>query len=609
MKRWILALMMVVGVSVVHAQFYSTSNGKAVKQYEKGINLIAVDPEGAVKCMEQALKYDPKFVEVWLTLGDMRMEWGQWDEAERCYEEFLKLDKKHQDWRSEAEHNVECIRFRRTAMQNPVPYHPKNMGNNINSKFDEYLPALTVDGSTLVFTRRVPRNQYTTANTQEEEDFYVSMRQSDGSWGKAMRMEEPINSTDNEGAQCISQDGRIMFFTGCGRYDGMGRCDLYMSINKGGKWSNPRNLGPDVNTGGWESQPSFSIDGKTLYFVSNRKGGYGGMDIWKVVFEKGKWGTPKNLGPTINTKGDEASPFIHYDDNTLYFSSTGHVGMGGTDLFMSRRQEDGSWGEPQNLGYPINTEGDEGSIIVSADGKMAIFASDKLNGVGKLDLYYFELPQTAQPIMTICMKGRVSDEKSGNSVAANVSIIDLKSGKEVANTSSDGVSGSYIVSLPAQRNYAVNVNAKGYLFYSQNVNLAEGLKEGFEWKPVVTHIQLKPIEMGESVALRNVFFETGKYDLLAASQVELEKVYDLMEKNATLKIELGGHTDNVGGDAMNMTLSEQRAKAVYDWLVAKGIDASRLSYKGYGATQPIADNSTPEGREQNRRTVFMIVEK
>ena len=452
-----------------------------------------------------------------------------------------------------------------------------------------------------------------------EEDLYMStLDEKEGKklWGKAVRMPEPVNSNDNEGAQCISQDGRIMFYTACNREDGGGRCDLYMCVNKAGKWSKPRNLGSTVNSGAWEGQPTFSIDGKTLYFVSNRKGGYGGMDIWQTTFENGRWTEPVNLGPTINTEWDEMSPFIHFDDKTLYFASNRPVGMGGADLFVSRREAHGGWSMPENLGYPINTQYDDNNLIVSADGHTAIFASQR-KGYGKMDLYCFELPVETRPTVAICFKGTVTNANTGAKVGGDIRVVDIANGETVANTSSDARSGEYIVSLPAGRNYAFYVSADGYLFYSQNVENGErGMGEAGrgptdqgngEWRPVVVDIMLHPIESGERIALRNVFFASGKYELLPESQYELNKVVELLEKNPTLKIELGGHTDNVGRPEDNQRLSEQRAKAVYEYLTSKGIAASRLTYKGYGETIPVTTNDTDEGRAENRRTEIKIM--
>lgn len=500
---------------------YSVDNKKAVAEFEKGQQMLDMQPDKALDHFAKALKVEPNFAEVRLTMADWYLKHDSLDRAEEQLQAFLRFGKnKFKRWATGAEHDLECIAFRRKALANPVPFKPENMGAGVNSADDEYLPTLTADGKTLIFTRY---NRPSMA-----EDFFQS-RLIDGKWGKAVRMAQPLNSDENEGAGCISQDGRILYFTACGRKDGAGRCDLYISYRKAGGWSVPQNLGPAVNTSAWESQPCLSIDGKTLYFVSNREGGQGGMDIWRSTLEEGRWSKPENMGPGINTAGDEKSPFVSFDDQRLYFSSNGRVGMGGLDLFVCSRTEAGTWGEPQNLGYPINTGGDESSLIVSPDGQTAIFSSDKFGGQGGLDLYSFALPEAVRP-------------------------------------------------------------------------------EPVEYKEEITEVAPE-LEVGESVTLKNVFFQTGKSALLEVSIVELDKLVEMMQKNKTMRIELGGHTDNVGNEAANQKLSEQRAKAVYDYLVKQGVAADRLTYKGYGQTKPVADNSTAEGRRENRRTEFTIIEK
>ncbi|MBQ4377024.1 MAG: OmpA family protein, partial [Bacteroidales bacterium] len=340
-----------------------------------------------------------------------------------------------------------------------------------------------------------------------------------------------------------------------------------------------------------------------LYFASDRRGGYGGMDIWKTTFSGGKWSAPENLGPTINTPGNEMSPYIHYNDRTLYFASDGHIGMGGTDLFKTEKDENGQWGKPVNLGYPINTDGDESSLIVSADGKTAIYSSERLQGFGKQDLFAFSLPAEAQAMPVTYQKGITFDKKTEQRISASVQVIDLESGQQVAATTSDGTDGTFMVSLPANATYALHVSAKGYLFYSETFDFKAGIGE----VPPMLRVPLSPIEIGEEITLRNIFFETAKYDLLPTSNAELRKVVELMKNNPELHIELAGHTDNVGRAEYNQTLSENRAKAVYDYLIEHGIDEERLSYRGYGATHPVASNDTEEGRAQNRRTTLEIV--
>lgn len=607
---------------------YQSNSSEAIHCFEKAIDLDSTFIEPNIMLAEwyldtrkpmQAKKYyyaavaiNPAFFpQAWMELGKLELDEGNFEQAKANYQRFLQYDKRG-DHRTDALLGVKTADFRKYALAHPVPFNPVNLGPNVNSVDDEYLPALTVDGGTLVFTRRFPRKPTTTATTAEEEDFYISQRTASG-WSKAIRMAEPVNSNDNEGAQCVSQDGRVMFFTACGRRDGGGRCDIYMCTNKGDKWSRPRNLGPDVNSAAWESQPSFSIDGKTLYFSSDRKGGYGGKDIWKTVFMNGHWTAPENLGPTINTPGDESSPYIHYDDKTLYFSSNGHVGMGGLDLFLSHCTDTG-WETPTNLGYPINSTGDESGLIVAANGSTAIYASEREGGFGGQDLYAFELPVEVRAAVTFNVKGCVYDKKSQQKLKCFIQVFDVTREdrvKEVAEVSSDAVDGSYMVSLPNSGSYAFQISADGYLFYSENFDFEVGNANAPDGKAYSfsRDIALTPIEVGESIVLSNVFFAFGTSTLLEESRVDLDKVLDIMQKNPSLKVELAGHTDNIGKPADNQRLSEQRAKAVFDFLVDKGVASERLSYKGYGDTKPVADNSTEEGRAQNRRTTFTVVER
>ena len=638
MKKLIVFTTVVMAVTSLLAQDkYYSNNKKAISQFEKAMNVLYSGKfnQGILE-LENVLKIDPSFIEVpltlgdfyydskdvnrarenyekatqinesyypvvWLRLGDIYMNDDDYERAEKCYKKFLQYEKQNKQNIQTVQHNLETIAFRRKAIANPVPFNPQNMGNTINSKYQEYLPSLTADEQTLVFTRKVwARDAQPVGN---EEDLYMSSKVN-GQWTPATRMPSPLNSDGNEGAECISQDGRVMFFTACERKGGAGSCDLYLCTRSGDKWSAPRNLGNPVNTGGWETQPSFSIDGRTLYFASNRPGGKGGNDIWKtVLMDNGRWSKPINLGDSINTPGDERCPFIHYDDQTLYFASNGHVGMGDMDIFYSRKINDSTWSKPVNIGYPINTKGEDASLIVSPSGKTAIFTSDRDGGFGSLDLYQFELYKEAQPLAVTYMKGVVFDQKTNAKLSATVKIIDVASGKEIASTSSDPVNGSFIISLPVNKTYALNVSKNKYLFYSDNIELKNGTPD----KPFLVNIPLKPIEVGESIVLKNIFFETGSAELKNESVAELTKLIQFMVKNPDIRIEISGHTDDVGSDAMNQKLSENRANAVAEYLIENGIDKQRIRSVGYGKTRPIDTNNTEQGRANNRRTMFEII--
>jgi outer membrane protein OmpA-like peptidoglycan-associated protein len=366
------------------------------------------------------------------------------------------------------------------------------------------------------------------------------------------------------------------------------------------------NMGATVNSSSWDSQPSVSSDGNTLYFTSDRSGGKGKKDIWKTTKnDKGEWTTPVNLGDTINTHNDEMAPFIHPDDQTLYFTSNGHQGMGGYDIFYSRKDSSGNWETPINIGYPINTSDDESCLIVNANGDLAYFSSDRPGGKGSMDIYSFPLYEKARPKRVTYLKGTVYDKVTKNKLEAKFELVDLATGKIYTESFSDKVTGEFLVCLPTEKDYALNVSKDSYLFYSENFTLT-GIHSNSD--PFLKDIPLQPIKKDEIVILKNIFFDTDKFDLKTESTAELEKLYDLLVKNPKLKIEISGHTDNVGDDKYNQVLSENRAKAVYDYLVLKGIAKERLTYKGYGETKPIETNDTEAGRAINRRTEFKVIE-
>jgi outer membrane protein OmpA-like peptidoglycan-associated protein len=364
-------------------------------------------------------------------------------------------------------------------------------------------------------------------------------------------------------------------------------------------------LGGRVNSDQWDSQPCLSPDKRELYFASKRPGGYGGSDIYVCrLLLNGKWGDPENLGVTINTAGDDQCPFIHADNQTLYFTSSGLPGYGGNDLFVVRKNIDGKWGTPINLGYPVNTVFDEGTLFIAADGKTAYYASDRSDSKGSHDIYSFELREDIRPYKTLWVQGKVFDKKNKQPLPSTVELIDMASKQVITKVQTDE-KGSYFITLPVGKDYVFNVNKKGYLFYSDNFFMT-GLSPDSTYQK---DIPLTPIEKDASIVLKNIFFDVNKFDLKPASQAELDKLVQLLTENPTVKIEIGGHTDNVGKPNDNLVLSNNRAKAVVNYLISKNIAAARLISKGYGATKPIADNKTEQGKAQNRRTEVKVISK
>lgn len=561
------------------------------------------EPQKAMDIYRQVVAVnDSTYPEVYFFMGLIFFKEQAYDSAISHFDAFLEKSHDQPVKEDDARFYSACAGFARNAIRHPVQFSPENIGKGVNTSNDEYINAIKADGLTLYFTGRKDHR-----DTPGGDDFYYSHRKSDtAAWGPSAKLGPPVNTPGDEGALTISPDGRYLLFAGCQWPDGYGSCDIFASRLTGNKVGNPVNLGPVINTGAWESQPSLSSDGRTLYFASARGGGFGKSDIWtSYLQDNGKWSTPQNLGKLINTKGSEMAPFIHPDGQTLYFSSDRHVGMGGIDLFVTRRDSAGHWSEPVNLGYPVNTPGDEINVVVDAAGDKGFISADKLGGYGGYDIFEFVLHEGIRPVPSTYMKGVVTDAVTGKPLDAYFSLIDLKTGKEVVRSFSDQVTGAFLVCIPVDREYALNVSKEGYLFYSENFTFPE-VKTGIA--PYLVNIALNPITKGKSIVLRNIFFDTGKYDLKPESVVELQKLVDFLKSNPGIKIEISGHTDNVGTEAFNLELSKNRAKAVYDYLIAKGIDPQRLTYKGYGLSRPVSANETAAGRAQNRRTEVKILE-
>lgn len=563
-----------------------------------------------IKAIESALRLNPeKSPKLYYLLGNAYYRSGLYQNASEVYQKYIdRVDDKAAFVRKARQSMEKCFGAVK-LLKHPVPFTSVNMGENINSDDDEYWPSITVDGKTMIFTRLIGAKTSIGRHSLAQEDFYTSIFENN-IWQPCHPLSS-INTDYNEGAQTISTDGKLLFFTACTRNDGHGSCDIYYSRNKGGDWSIPKNAGDPVNSPSWESQPSISANGEILYFVSNRKGGRGGMDIWKCKligfsdWDTPIWGSPVNLGDSVNTPGNEISPFIHSDGKTLYFASDFWPGMGGYDIFYCRQKNDSVWTEPQNIGYPINSYKDEQGLVVDASGKNAYYSSDRPGSKG-MDIYSFELYRDARPTPVSYIKGKIVDEDTGAPVCAQVELTDVENPKSVIKGESCWEKGEFLMCLPLGNEYAFNVSKEGYLFYSDNFQLKEK-KEIID--PYILEIKLKKIKVGGTVVLRNIFFNTGSFELLPESKTELQKLIDFLTLNKTLFIDIDGHTDNVGSEELNKKLSESRAKEVFMYLVDHGIEERRMKYNGFGFTRPISDNETPEGRALNRRTEFRIMKK
>ncbi len=627
-----LILFMPAGKAIAQAK-PSTTSKKAMEAYNHALQAYSVrNFDTAERFLEEAIRSDSSFIDAYMLLAQVELDWGkplkaieaykkgllineqyytygfiqlgqlqfaeaQYNEALKSYNHFLKLHTGNAKNEEKAKDGIVRCTFSINAMQHPVEFKPENLGTGVNSPFDDYWPSLSADEQTLVITRLIKSDDYF---KKVQEDFFISQWNNNG-WSVAKNLGYPINTSDNEGAQTLSGDGRLMVFTACNRRDGQGRCDLYMSIRRGDKWSVPRNMGKPINTAYRETQPSITSDGRTLYFASDRPGGKGNHDIWVSHKDSAdQWTVPQNLGDSINSTGTEMSPFIHPDNQSLYFSSDGLIGLGGYDIFVSRKNKEGKWRKAVNLGYPINTNRDEIGLIVNARGDKAYFASNIDKNQGK-DIYSFEMPVQDRPSMTTYMKGRVLDAVNNNLLRARFELIDLENGNEFYKSYSDSLTGEFVVSIPVDHNYMLNVSRKGYLFYSENFSL-KGIFHADA--PLLKDIPLQPIEIGKTIVLKNVFFETDSYALKKESEIELNKVVQFLNVNPGVRIEISGYTDNVGEAGYNQVLSENRARAVTNYLIAASVNAQRIVSRGYGMNNPVTSNdvSGRTGSKQANRT-------
>ncbi|MBK8701497.1 MAG: OmpA family protein [Saprospiraceae bacterium] len=640
MKYKFIILMLLVSFTGASAQVMGNASmlgEKEMKLYQEAVKLVRQGKlNDAEKKFNKLLQKVPGFYEAELRKGAMYFDQGLFDKAALSfdlvigkspeydaemyyaaavnalqqkeeikavdyYKTYLEKGQPEAVRASKIAQEIKTLTFRIDARKNPKPFQPKPLEGLINSKNSEYLPFPSLDGKTMIFTRRL----------DGQEDLYISKLGDAGTWSVPESI-EIINTSDNEAAHTMSADGRTIIFTGCNnKTTGFGSCDLYWSSLENGQFTRPVNMGPRVNTPAWESQPCLVEDGNALIFASNRRGGYGGNDLWITRKQRdGKWNLPNNLGPEINTPQHEESPFLHRDGHTLYFRSNGHIGMGGFDLFVSRWSKNRKeWTTPENLGYPINTEGDEGSLTVDRHGINAFFASDILSfqtDRKQLDILTFVLPAESRPEAVSFVQVVVSDFESGKPLEAGYVLLDVETGDTLS--SGNAIQGSFMSTIISGHNYGLRISMDGYLFHSENFNTTDSLDTHH---PFVLHVALKHVSAAtpKPIVLHNIFFVSGSAELLPASGNELDALAALLNQNADMDIRITGHTDNVGEEKSNQQLSEARARSVQQALSDRGITKARLLIEGKGESEPIADNETAEGRSQNRRTEFTIVKK
>jgi outer membrane protein OmpA-like peptidoglycan-associated protein len=605
--------------------------------YMLGFISFITDPTTpqTLKYFETAYKLDP------LAETDMAfwLAWSyqlnsRWDDAIKHYQLYLTQGKKNAGETDDVNKKIAECNSGKKYSATPERVFVDNLGSAINSSFPEYGPSISADEETIIFTAR--RDNSTGGKRDENdngyyEDVYSSVKLN-GKWQASKQLSKTVNTDNHDAAAGLSSDGSKLYVY---RHSGKDGGDLYESVLFGADWEAPVHMNKNINTKYHESSVSLSFDGRRMYFVSDKESGLGDRDIYYSDMDvKGEWGASKNIGPVINTKYAEEAVFMHPDGVTLFFSSKGHNSMGGYDIFKSKLVN-GVWSAPENLGFPINGPDDDVFFVVSGSGSRAYFASSKTGGFGEKDLYKITflgpekapllntqdqlIAMAANPVSNLkvenavevasakltILKGVVSDAKTHQPLESSIDLIDNDKNVVLATFKSNSSTGKYLVTLPSGKNYGIAVKRDGYLFHSENFNIPDNAA----FQEFTKDVALKKIEIGSTIVLRNIFFDFDKATIRPESANELERLIKLLNDNPTLKIELGSHTDSKGSDDYNWKLSESRSKSVVDYLIGKGISTARLVAKGYGETKPIDTNDTDEGRQNNRRTEFKILEK
>ena len=631
-------------------QSYTTTNKKAIKRYSEAEQLLRVnrDFEGAIDMFNQATSIDPEFVEAYKRIAatsemlgrsgmkdpkgedynqiafdaykkvvalspndkNFRVEHYKYTvlllrnenyaEAKKVSENAISLFSKGEPYLEKIKFLNACAVFGDSATSNPHKIAQKELPKEINRFAYNSKPVLTADGEEMVYcVRNNVGNQ--------DENILLAKKNVNGDWSEGESISPEINTPLNEGMATISGDGKTLVYTHC---NAKGNCDLFISSRIGGEWSKPINMGGTVNSDAWDSEPTLAADGRKIYFASDRKGGYGKFDLYVTKKNNdGKWSKPENLGPIVNTAQNEVTPFIHADGTHLYFASDGHVGLGGYDVFESKLKQRNRWTTPQNLGYPINTSANEGGMYISPDYTVAYLEKMTLSNANRAissKIYELEVPTTLQKTQNSnYVKGKIYSMNTKEPLEALITLVDIKTRDTIQAAISDPVTGEYILVVTAGQEYALEVEAipKGYLFYSQHFFLerASSLKEN------KYDIGLSTVHKGQRIVMDNVFFKHDSFELDQKSYYELNVLLKYLHQYPSLRLLIEGHTDNKGANDYNLRLSEKRASKVKEYLISKGVASSRLEVKGFGKTRPLVSNDTEEGRSKNRRIAFEVI--
>lgn len=544
----------------------------------------------AIQTIRESLSIDTNSQShILLTLGRLQETANMWEDAKLSYKALIRSKTAYTSLKQKAEKQLQQLESKTSLINSGEELGITPLSDQVNTVDHEYLGRWTLNGSQLIFTRRIG----------QQDDLMIANLDENGQYSDVFSW--PYNSPTDEAAHAISPDGQTLIFTGCDRPDGRGSCDLYISYKKDGSWTKPRNMGDPINSSAWESQPCFGIDGTTLYFSSSRGTGYGGRDIWySRLDENGKWSRPFNAGPGINTIDNEESPFVHFDEQRIYFMRNGNFGLGGYDLYTSKRMATGKWEKAENMGSPINTGMDEGALAIHPDGKLAIITRE-VEGK-KNDLFTFLLPEKFRSTPLQALQVKLIDASTNLPVKGHLELFEIEAFDTIRTSQFTNESGEITLALKLDNHYGMVAHAEGYLIQSAHLTADQKRERNMT-------LMMKPVQLANNdiILLENIHFRSGEATLLPSSAPELNAMSDMFLNNPGWKFEIGGHTDNVGEEIDNIELSTARANSVADYLFTKGISRERMKAIGYGEKYPIESNETPEGRRKNRRTEIKIV--
>lgn len=627
-------------ILLAEAQTYSIIDSRAIKLFQEGEELtISRQYDQAIAKYQAAITREASFLEAYVKASQLLITQGKLDEAEKvALAGKSKLSGKNASARNVADFGwlfsnlylkqgkfTEAYRqfqevdplfdeaFKKSMYYTQMKAQMEFLGNELgdvqsiekemlesplNEYKLQYFPVLTADGEQILFTKRDGTGNF------DKEDIFTAFADGAGSWTTPQSISQAINSPFNEGTCSVTADGKILIFTSCDAPDSQGSCDLYIAYKVNGAWQRPTNMGAKVNSRSWDSQPSLSADGRVLFFSSNRRGGYGGNDIWySVRLADGTWAEAKNLGSDVNTPKDEISPFMFFNNEILFFASDGHQGFGGMDIFLSRIKK-GEFQKPENLGLPINDHLEQVALFITAKKDYAYYTelTKEEEENDRSLIYRFKFPEEIYLGENLTVtEGKVYNAKTGQPVEATLSLVSLVNDSTLYQFQSDGKTGDFMMLYPESAVSGLYVEKKGFLpkIYNVERDKIQNVKD--------LKVELTPVASGEEFVFENVFFDFDKFDLKAESMTSLKRLVKFLQENPNVNILISGHTDNIGDQKYNQTLSLQRARSVQSYLVNAGLHSGRVMVDGKGDKEPMVPNSTAENQALNRRITIQIL--